>query len=427
MKHTVTEHVLSTGTQGLLIDVPGGDVFNILVRFNSGYQFADRSMYELPHVMEHLMATRSKKFPGPNEFMIEAQKNGAMANANTSSDFNGYVYECADFELDRILDLLEEQLVRPLFTQADLDIERKNVREELSKYTTDYHRICSNALGEKSFPQEVLGYDARLSQLDDITLEAIIEYYSYAFTASNARFYIAGPIGKRSTAISDRFERLFAQLPSGTPLKVRTDIGLGVPKPILQTRDISQLYYRANIFSGELSLDERHALVLMRLVLVGGMGSRVMGEARSRGLAYGVSMTSGASPGNSQTGYAGYVTPANAADLFEVMVRHTLDIRGSGLTRLQLENARILGTGTTKRSYQTASDMLSWYVGSYEDERRIDDFDAYLEALQDVGVDDVSSVVRKLTGNKPHGVSFVGDITTPKAQELADVLAPLWK
>jgi len=384
-------------------------------------------MYELPHVMEHLMATRTKKYPGPNEFTIEAQKNGAMANANSSSDYNGYVYECADFELDRILDLLEEQLVRPLFTQADLDIERKNVREELNKYTTDYHRICSNALSAKTFPAEVLDYDTRLSQLDDITLAAIFDYYSTAFTASNARFYIAGPIGRKSAIIMTRLERLFAQLSAGTPLLLNTDVGLNVADPILQVRDISQLYYRASIYSGELNLDERHALTLMRLVLVGGMGSRVYGEARSRGLAYGVGMTSGASTGNSQTGYSGYVTPANAAALFEAMVRHTLDVRDGGLTVLQLENARVLGTGTTKRSYQTASDMLGWYLGPYENDRRIDDFDAYLEALEDVSVQDVSTVVGKLTGNKSHGVSFVGEITPEKAQELAAILAPLWK
>ena len=427
MKHTVTEHVLSMGTPGLLINVPGGDVFNILVRFNSGYQFADQSMYELPHVMEHLMATRSQKYPGSNEFMIEAQKNGAMCNATTNSDANGYVYECADFELDRMIDLLEEQLVRPIFTQADLDIERKNVREELNKNTTDHQRICSIALGEKAFPGQVLGFDERLSQLDAITLAAITDYYPYAFTAANARFYVAGPIGKRNTAITDRFERIFAQLPAGKLFSPNPDPGCNVPKPILQIREINQLYYRASVFGGELSYAERHALSLMRLVLVGGFGSRVKGEARSRGLAYAISMVSGAATGNSEAGYAGYVTPANASDLFEVIVRHTLDIRDGGLTDLELENARILGVGSTKRSYQTPSDMLSWYVGPYEDDRRIDDFDAYLESLRAVTVNDIRLVVGKLTGKKSHGVSFVGDISIEVAEDLTAILTPLWK
>jgi predicted Zn-dependent peptidase len=426
MKHTVTEHLLSTGTQGLVIDVPGGNVFNILVRFNSGHQFVDQSVYELPHVMEHLMASQSQKYPGSNELMIEAQKNGAMCNATTGADTNGYVYECADFELDRILDLLEEVIVRPLFTQAALDIERKNVREELSKYTTDHHRICSVALSEQAYPGQVLGYDTRLSQLDNISLTAIKEYYTYAFTATNARFYIAGPIGQQSEAFVARFERMFSQLPAGKLLVPRPDVGLNVPDPILQVRDISQLYYRSSLFNGSLSYPERQALSLMRLTLVGGFGSRIKGEARSRGLAYAIGMISGAVTGNSEVGYSGYVTPVNAADLFEVIVRHTLDIRNGGLTELELEKARVLGVGSTKRSYQTASDMLSWYVGPYEDDRRIDDFDAYLEALRSVSVDDIESIVGKMTGNIHHGVSFVGDISPQTAEELTSILSPLW-
>ncbi len=426
MKHQVSEHELSCKTKGLLIDVPGGDVFNILVRFNSGYQFADQSMYELPHIMEHLMATRTQKYPGSNEFMIEAQKNGAMVNANTSPDYNGYVYECADFELDRILDLLEEQLVRPLFTQADLDIERKNVREELSKYTTDHQRICSIALSEKAFPGQVLGYQPRLDQLDGITLAAIESYYDYAFSASNARFYVAGPVGSRSQLILERLKRIFTQLPLGTPLVTSTDPGRNVTRPILQQRDISQLYYRVSLYNEELSEAEQNSLSLMRLVLVGGMGSRVKGEARSRGLAYAVGMIAGAGKGNSEAGYTGFVTPANAEELFAVMVRHTLDIRDGGLTEKELDAARVLGIGSTKRSYQTASDILSWYVGPYEDERRINDFDSYLEALNTVTVADVQAITAKMTGKHAHGVSFVGDISLPEANKLAGIFAPLW-
>jgi predicted Zn-dependent peptidase len=93
---------------------------------------------------------------------------------------------------------------------------------------------------------------------------------------------------------------------------------------------------------------------------------------------------------------------------------------------MELENARVLGIGSTKRSYQTASDILSWYVGPYEDSRRIDHFDAYLEALKAVTVEDVRSIVGKTIGKKPHGVSFVGDISPQRADELAAILSPLW-
>src|SRR5580704_6424130 len=120
MKHHITEHKLPSGAQGLVIDVPGSNVVHLQVRFNSGFQFADPKRYEVPHVLEHVMATVTKKHPGPNEFHIDAQKNGAYVNAFTSTDANGYVYECADFEMNRIVDLTCEQLTEPLFNKQSV-------------------------------------------------------------------------------------------------------------------------------------------------------------------------------------------------------------------------------------------------------------------------------------------------------------------
>lgn len=427
MVHHVNEHQLSSGGRGLFIDVPGSDVFDVLVRFNSGFQFTDPLTYELPHVMEHLMATRSQKYPGPNEFTIEAQKNGASVNAYTSSEINGFTYECADFEFDRILDLIEEQLVRPRFTQADLDIERRNVREELTKYTTDHQRVCSAALSSLAYPGQVLGYDERIRQLPDIDLEAIKIYYNHAFGAANARFYIAGPIGNRSEELVKRLERLFDGLPGGKSLTVDTSPGRNVAQPIETRRDIAQVYYRLSAYSGELDLRERRALTLLRLTLVGGFGSRIMGEARTRGLAYGLGMFAGAGPGNTEVGFSGYVTAVNARDLCEVITRHCQAVKDGELTKLELDQARTLGIGSTKRSYQTVSDIMGWYVGGYDEECRINDFDTYLSELETVTPDDVTQVARKVFATEAHGMSLLGDITPELTRNLVAITSPIFQ
>jgi predicted Zn-dependent peptidase len=67
-----------------VIHVPGCDVVSLQVRFNSGFQFANFSKYEVPHVMEHLLASVTQKHRKTNEFMIDVQRNGAYVNATTS-------------------------------------------------------------------------------------------------------------------------------------------------------------------------------------------------------------------------------------------------------------------------------------------------------------------------------------------------------
>ncbi len=427
MKHTVTEYQLTNGTRGLFIDIPGTDVFNVVIRFNSGFQFADPEVYELPHVMEHLMATSTEKYPGQIEFFIGATKNGAFVNAYTSFDTNEYVYECADFELDRILDLIEEQLVRPRFSAESLAAELGNVREELSRNLAEHSSLCSILLGERAFPQEVLNFSTRIDQLPDITLEKIEAYYIKAFTASNARFYLAGDISNKGQRLKERFGKIFDQLPKGNELVLSQAIGRNVIEPIVIPREIAQIYYRVSWFLDELSEPETKAMVALRLALTGGMGSRILGEVRRGGLAYGVTGKSAVDNGNSSFGFEGYVTSENAIAVFKIIAKHIGEVLTGKLTNTEIDASKRLGIGSTKRSSQTVGDALDWYLGRYERDRSINDFDRYLSELDDVTAERVTEVTKRIFTYGHHGISFVGDITDAKAKKLIKILEPIWK
>ncbi|MDB5178439.1 MAG: hypothetical protein JWN01_382 [Patescibacteria group bacterium] len=427
MKHSVAEHHVAGGASGLVVHVPGSDVVNLQVRFNSGFQFTDRKTYELPHVLEHLLATVTKKHPGPNEFHIEAQKNGAYVNALTSTDVNGYVYECADFELDRILDLVEEQVTEPLFAAEPLKAELGNVREELSRNTTQHANVCSILLGEKAFPHLLMDYDERIAQLPDIRLAAVREHYEATHTASNGRFFVAGDFADGGVDVVKRLDRIFRRLAVGERRVRSREIGRGLPEPIVTARDIQQLYYRAMLYFGELTEPERRAMLLLRMVLTGGMGARVYGEARRRGLAYAVGGAGHTEPGNSSFGFVGYVTPGNAQPLFELMAREFMAVREDGVTEAELNAAKDLVIGSIKRSTQTASDILGWYTEPYDEAGEVRDFDKSLELLREVRPDEVRAIAQKATIGGRSGLSFLGAVTPKLAGEYEKALKPMWR
>jgi predicted Zn-dependent peptidase len=410
MKHRVFEHHVAGGASGLVIDVPGSDVVNLQVRFNSGYEFAQRSKYEVPHVMEHLLATVTKAHPGPNEFNIEVQKNGAYMNASTSVEANGYIYEWADFETGRLLDLVEEQLTKPLFAQGAFRAEVGNVREELTRNTTQHGAVCGMALAERVFPHLWMSYEERIAQLAQLELADVREHYERTHTAANGRFYVSGSFGDGGEKVVARLDRIFRQLPAGERRICSHEVGRGLERPVLTERDIAQLYYRVSLYFGELTEAERRALTLLRMVLVGGMGSRVYGEARRRGLAYSVSGTGHAEPGNSSFGFAGYVTPDNAEALFELMVREMRAVRAGKLTRVELEAAQDLIIGSVKRSIQTAGDLLGWYLGPYDETGEIRDLDRNLELMRAVRPEEVVAVAEKAAAAKRRGISLLGKL-----------------
>ncbi|MEX0748463.1 MAG: insulinase family protein [Candidatus Saccharimonadales bacterium] len=114
MQHTVEEVTLSNGTSGLLIDVPGSKVVSLQLYFNSGFLLADPAKYEMPHITEHLLIAGNEDYPDSMEYKRQLELNGAVFNASTNIDYNCYYWQCASFEVERILGLASAQIGRPL-------------------------------------------------------------------------------------------------------------------------------------------------------------------------------------------------------------------------------------------------------------------------------------------------------------------------
>jgi predicted Zn-dependent peptidase len=129
MKHTVTEVKLKNGSKGLLIHVPDASVMSFELNFRAGDFLVSPDKTETPHLMEHILLGANERYPKSRLFQAEIEKNGAYSNASTSAYDITYEAECADFEWDRILDLLLLAITKPLFLADEFDAEMGNVRE----------------------------------------------------------------------------------------------------------------------------------------------------------------------------------------------------------------------------------------------------------------------------------------------------------
>ena len=425
MKHAVTEHRLASGARGLVIDVPGSSVLNLEVRFNSGFSLGDMKHYELPHVLEHMLATVSQKYPQPNAFMIEAQKNGAYVNASTGVRANSYIYEFAPFELERMLDLVEEQIARPYFVTDRLAGEIGNVREELTRNTTQPGAQVSMALLAAAVPGQWLDYEARIAQLPKLNVTLLEAYYHRTHTSQNAFFSVAGDVGE-GDQIVQRLEAAFRQLPQGKPIAWTSQRGRRLDEPVVRKMPIGQVYYRVARSLPELSLPQRRAMAVLRTALVGGMGSRILGKARERGWAYSVGGMFSSEPGSATAGFGGYVTKDHARDLFELMDQQLQNVAAHGLTNTELADTVRLMTGNWLRALQTPADVLGWYSEDYDEWGIIRDFDTEVAAIRDVSGQAVQEVAAYMLHEGRPAAAFVGDLSVAEAHDYALAMGKLY-
>ena len=170
MKHTVSELILKNGAKGLLIHVPDATVMSFELNFRAGEYLVDSKKWETPHLMEHILLGANEQFAKARLFQAEIEKNGAYSNASTGVYDITYEAECADFEWDRILDLMMIAITRPLFLKEEFEAEFGNVREELTARSNNHFRHLSLAL-RKEYGFVAKTDQQRLKLMSNVTLD----------------------------------------------------------------------------------------------------------------------------------------------------------------------------------------------------------------------------------------------------------------
>src|SRR3990167_5880131 len=199
MKHKVYELALANGARGLLIHVPDATVMSFDFNFRAGDYLTKPGKWETAHLMEHVLLGANKRYTKAITFQAEFGKNGAYTNASAGSYDITYEAECADFEWDRIIDLLQTAVTQPLFLQEEFKAEFGNVREELTARSNNHFRHLGLAT------RQAYGFACKTDQellklMKNVKIDDVRGHYKQTHTTSNMRFVIAGklPVDRRN-------------------------------------------------------------------------------------------------------------------------------------------------------------------------------------------------------------------------------------
>ncbi len=428
MKHTVREVTLKNGAKGLLIHVPDASVMTFEINFRAGEYLVSRDKWETPHLMEHMLLGANQQIRNARAFQAEFEKNGAYSNASTSTYHITYEAECADFEWDRVLDLLLVAISKPLFLETEFVAEIGNVREELTGRGNNHFRHLSLALREaEGFI--ALTDQTRITLMDNVTLDDIRAHYKKTHTLSNMRFVIAGNISdERLAKIERKLQRI--ELPEGTE---RTALPLEVPARMkaplyIHRQEVENFYFYIDTFKcAELSDPQLDALGLVNSMLTETLASRIFGKAREKGLVY--SMGSGFGQLTASIGwwFGAHVRPENARPLFKLINDEITGLRQGKVTLKDIEEAKQYALGRYQRSGQTVGGTADGYSGRYFWDEHVDDYYKVPERIKAVTKARAVDTANLLFEDNIWGFGVLGACGEALAEELRDSVAPLWQ
>ncbi len=428
MKHTVTEVKLTNGIKGLFIHVPDASVMTFEVNFRAGEYLVEKEKWEAPHLMEHVLLGANQLIPKARAFQAEFEKNGAYGNASTGSYDIIYEAECADFEWDRILDLLMTAITKPLFLEEEFVAEFGNVREELMARSNNHFRHLSLALRE-AYGFNVLTDQERIRLMDNVTLTDIVRHYEATHTTKNLRFVIAGKLPKNRQSIIKKFLENMELLSGERRIALPDEKPRGLKKPLyLHNETVKNLYFYLDTFlQRRLNDSETDAVNLINSMLTETLYSRILGTARERGLVYSMSSGIGQTKVSTNWWFGAQVMVKNAAALFEIMEHEMQAVFAGNIIDSDIAAAKQYALGRFQRSGQTVSGTANGYSSRYFFDGQVDDYYKIPERIEAITKDIVVRSSRAMFKDRTWGMGILGDASPTFLKDLHSQIAPLWQ
>ncbi|MGH7234482.1 MAG: M16 family metallopeptidase [Candidatus Saccharimonadales bacterium] len=428
MRHTVSEITLSNGGKGLLVHVPNASVMTFDINFRAGEFLVESDKCEVPHLMEHMVLGANELIPKSMDFQAELERNGAYSNASTSAYDITYEAECADFEWDRVFDLLLVAITRPLFLEDEFKAEYGNVQEEMAARSNNHFRNLSLAMLKE---QGLLAKtDAEhLKLMHNVSLEDIRAHYKRTHTSQNMRFVIAGNITSRrqehiqnvlSMIDLPRDGRRYL-LPHETPKPLKQSI-------YIRNKSVENLYFYIDTFmKRRLSDPEADALHLVNTMLTDTLYSKIFGTARERGLVY--SMSSGLSHTRNASNwwFGAQVSDKNAPALMNIIRSELRKVMDGAITIEDIKATKQYSLGRFQRSAQTVSGTSMGYTGRYFFDGVIEDYYNIPARIEAVDKDMIVDIARLMFSDNLWGLGILGNCGKQYCDQLRNQILPLWE
>ena len=428
MKHTVAQINLSNGAKGLLINIPDATVMSFELNFRAGDYLVDREKWETPHLMEHVLLGANEVYKTSKEFQSEMEKNGAYGNASTGSYDITYEAECADFEWDRILGLLTTAVSKPLFLQNEFESEFGNVREELASRSNNHFRHLYLALREK-YGFHTLTDQKRLKLMDNVELADIRDHYSKTHTTPNMRFVITGNITDSRREVIEKVLNDVGLSGDGYRIPLPDESPKSLKKALyIENKSVENLYFYIDTFVRRRMTDpEGYAMMMANIILTETLHSRIFGQAREKGLVYGVSSNFGRLLGSSNFWVGAQVRPVNTEKLLKIIKKEINIVKQGKISEEELKSAKLFALGRYQRGAQTVTNIANSYSERYFYEEEYTDYYEVPDKIQAVTKEQLEAAMMALFSEKIRGFGVLGSCGDEFAQNSFKLLESLWQ
>ncbi len=277
VKFDVEKYTLPNGLTVLLHVDHSTPIVSYQTWFRVGSKNEEPGFTGIAHLFEHMMFKGAKRYTG-EQFDLLLQANGATNNAFTTHDYTGYYENFPSAKLELIIDIESDRLENLNITNESLASEREVVKEE-RRLRVDNNpmgilreTLFGTAFRVHPYRWPVIGY---MSDLNNITVEKAMQFYSTYYAPNNATIVVAGDFDpKEAKRLIEKYYSHIKSQPIPEP-KLAAEPKQTAPRSQFVSHDVQTVQFSLSYHTPKAGTDESYALDLLANIMGFGTSSRL--------------------------------------------------------------------------------------------------------------------------------------------------------
>ena len=312
---------LNNGMQLVYEYMPNVKSVSVGIWVRAGSMYEKKSESGISHFIEHMLFKGTQK-RSAKRIAEEIDSVGGQINAYTARECTCYYSRTLGESLELLIDILSDMYYNSLFSESDINLERKVIIEEINMYEDSPEDLVLDRLEENMWKDNSLGFSisGTRESVFGITRENIIDYYKRRYTPENTVISVAGCFDEKE--LISLCEKYFSEGQKGEDFVYNAPV-FNSGKWEIQ-KDIEQTHIAIGYEAYDLSSDKIYALSVMNNIFGGSMSSRLFQSVReNHGLCYSIYSYTGVFPTAGMLGIYTGVSPEEAEKTLEMIDEET--------------------------------------------------------------------------------------------------------
>ncbi|KEI44396.1 M16 family metallopeptidase [Saccharopolyspora rectivirgula] len=408
---TVRRTVLPGGLRVVTEPIPGVRSAAVGIWVGVGSRDESPKQAGAAHYLEHLLFKGTTNRSAA-QIAQEMDAVGGELNAFTTKEYTCYYAHVLDSDLPLAVDVLCDVVFRAVNTDADVDVERNVVLEEIAMRDDDpedllFELFSSAVLGDHPLGRSILGTEESIANM---TRSRVHGFYRSHYVMPKMVLAVAGNAEHQAVVRLVRKalkDRLSGQVRPEPPRSGRVRL----PRQellALRRADTEQAHLLVGCRGLDRYDERRFTLGVLNAALGGGMSSRLFQEVREqRGLAYSVYSTAASYAGTGTFSVYAGCAPDRLGEVAEVVRGILTEVAEHGLTEEEVERGRGQLRGGLVLGLEDSASRMSRIGKTELNYGRHFSVEQTLERIDEVTVEDVADLASELL-RRPLTTAVVG-------------------